>query len=286
MVRLQDIYGLWRRTLIAWPDGRRDTKTAVCWLQGPDQYADLRIPPGRPPRRGIGCLRDLDPTMLDFMTQQEGFFGRLDLVQSIGEWHRAFDYQPDAGTRDRGALCFDRGMLIERGIDLPYVEHWQRAAAVDDVMSVRLGGEAPQCRGCLVVAGDAFIYGRGRSAGLPGGASLHQRIAESRSVEAAQNLFDCEISFGHRYGAAWRIERSTLCFREGNSLAPALDDGATVLFVDDVGPTGSAIRRPWRIEEFASTTAAPLRRWLEAECHATPNAGCDTRTVANPGSAA
>src|SRR5215469_9650934 len=108
MVRLPDLYGLWRRAMIAWPDGRRDTATEVYWLQGPHHYADLRIPPGRPAHRGIACLRDLDWPMLDFMARQEGFFGKLDVAQSIGAWHRAFDYQPDTGVPDRGALAFDR----------------------------------------------------------------------------------------------------------------------------------------------------------------------------------
>jgi hypothetical protein len=253
--------------MIAWPDGRSDTATEVYWLQGPHRYADLRIPPGRPAHDGIACLRALDRTMLDFMARQEGFFGTLDVVRSIGEWHRVFDCQPDAGVRDRGALSFDRDTLIERGIERPYVEHWRQECVADAIMSVRLRGEAPRCDGCLVVAGDAFIYARGRCAALPGGASLSELIAESRTLDAAQDLFDCEISFGRRRGPAWRIERSSLCFREGASLAPVLDDRANALRIEDISPSGSAMRRQWQIEEFACTTTAPLRQWLDPEFH-------------------
>ena len=32
--RIEDMAGLWRRALIAWPDGRQDTTTFVSWLQG------------------------------------------------------------------------------------------------------------------------------------------------------------------------------------------------------------------------------------------------------------
>ncbi|HUI97745.1 MAG TPA: hypothetical protein VLX44_18460 [Xanthobacteraceae bacterium] len=253
--------------MIAWPDGRRDTGTEVYWLQGPRQYADLRIPPGRSAHRGIACLRDLDRTMLDFMARQEGFFGELDVVRSIGTWHRAFDCQPDAGVPDRGALSFDRGMLIERGVARPYVERWRRESGSDAVMSVRLSGAASPCTGCIVAAGDAFIYARGRAAALPGGASLAQLIAQSPTLEAAQDLFDCEVSFGHRGGAAWRIARSSLCFREGASLAPVLDERASMLRVDDVSPCGAAVRRQWQIDDFACTGATPLRRWLDPEFH-------------------
>jgi hypothetical protein len=267
ILRLQDLCGFWRRNMIAWPDGRRDTTTEVWWLQGPHDYADLRIPAGRPAHGGIACLRDLDRTMLAFMARQEGFFGTLGVVQSIGEWTRAFDYQPDTGLPDRGALSFDRGTLVERGIEVPYVEHWRRASDADAVMSVRLRGAAPPCLGCIVAAGDAFIYARGRSAALPAGAGLTQLIAQSRSREAAQDLFDCEISFGRRRGAAWRIERSSLCFREGASLAPFVDDRANALLIDDVSPSGSVVRRQWQIDDFACTGRVPLRQWLDSDFH-------------------
>jgi len=265
MVRLQDIHGLWRRTLIAWPDGRRDTDTEVYWLQGPHHYADLRIPPGRPAHHRMPCLRALDPLMLEFMTRQEGFFGQLSVVQALAEWHRAFDYQPNDGARDRGTLAFDGGTLIERGIEVPYVEHWRRDAVPSDVMSLRLVGDAPHCLGCIVAAGDAFMYARGRTAALPGGRRLSELLAESGSRAAAQDLFDREISFGRRRGADWRIERSSLCFREGASLAPVLDDRANALLVGDLSPSGSAVTRRWRVDAFACASSKPLRQWLDAD---------------------
>jgi hypothetical protein len=40
--------GLWRRSLIIWPDGRRDETTDVAWLQGERASIDLRQPAGLP----------------------------------------------------------------------------------------------------------------------------------------------------------------------------------------------------------------------------------------------
>ena len=50
---LETMPGLWRRSLIAWPDGRRDTTSFVNWLQGPGLYLDLRQPEGRPDFSGM-----------------------------------------------------------------------------------------------------------------------------------------------------------------------------------------------------------------------------------------
>ena len=261
MVSLHDLCGLWRRTLIAWPDGRADTETEVFWLQGPRHYADLRIPAGRPGSAQAACLRDLDWGLLRFMARQEGFFGHLDVVNSIGEWQRAFDYQPSTGAADRGTLAFENGMLVERGIEQPYVEHWSRPSAPGGAMALALATETGT-PGCLIAADDAFIYARGRAAPLPHGVTLDRLIDDAASLEAAQDLFDCEISFGRRYGGVWRIERSSLCFREGAALSLALDGDAGLLAVDDLTPEGTRVKRTWRITGHESTNNVPLAVWF------------------------
>lgn len=263
MVSLDEIRGLWRRDMIAWPDGRLDRATEVYWSQGPRLYADLRVPLGRPPQGRCGCLRDFDETMLRFMARQEGFFGHLDVNGSIGHWHRAFDYQPDTGAADHGSLAFEGAMLVERGIDLPYVEHWSREPQTDQAaMALWLTAEKALPFGCLVVTGDAFIYARSRSAPLPPATKLAQNIDNATSLQAAQDLFDCEISFGRRHRSDWRIERSSLCFREGAALSPVLDHAAGTLVIDDVSPTGMPMQRRWRIAACESTRGAPLEHWF------------------------
>ena len=245
MIQLHNLGGLWRRTLIAWPDGRRDTMTEVFWLQGPSLYADLRVPAGRPDRANTRCLRDLDMAMLRFMAMQEGFFGPFAVADGTGEWQRVFDIRPDNGLGDRGALAFEGDVLVERGIDAPYVEHWVRAHGGEG-MALMLASDAGT-PGCLVAVGDSFIYARGRENALTAGTILAQLVEAAASLQAAQDLFDCEISFGRRHGHDWRIERSSHCFREGASLAPAFDAAAGTLDIADVTPDGAPLRRRWRV---------------------------------------
>jgi hypothetical protein len=139
MVELNELQGLWRRTLIAWPGDRFDTTTEVYWLQGPSRYADLRIPAGRPKLEAAACLRDLDWPMLRFMTLQEGFIGHLELSHSLAHWHRIFDYQPASGVADKGRLEFADDILVEHGVEASYVEHWRReAGTAQDVVALWL----------------------------------------------------------------------------------------------------------------------------------------------------
>ena len=270
MISLRDVSGLWRRTLIAWPDGRTDAETEVFWLQGPRHYADLRIPSGRPASADATCLRELDWPMLRFLARQEGFFGHLEIDASAGRWHRAFDYQPDSGMVDRGALAFEDGMLIERGIDLPYVEHWSRPSDAGAVLALSLALEGEATLGCLVVADDAFIYARGRAQALPRGANLSQLVDGAASLQAAQDLFDCEISFGRRQGGHWRVERSSHCFREGAALSPELDSAGGALVIDDVTPEAARFKRAWRITGYESSTFAPVSSWFASDVEHQP----------------
>jgi hypothetical protein len=264
MVNLSDIHGLWRRTLIAWPQGEPDTTTDVYWLQGPELYADLRIPEGRPKCKAA-CLRELDFPMLSFLARQEGFFGKLAVGSSIGHWHRAFDYQPATGREDRGQLAFEDDVLIERGVEAPYIEHWVREPYTEDVMALSLTADARPRTGCLVLAGDAFMYARSRSVTLPHGADLTACLKTVGSLEQAQDLFDCEISFGRVRDQQWHIERSNLPFREGHRLRPDIETGTGSLVVDDIAADGSSIRRAWQIVSYEGTSAKPLRQWLVSE---------------------
>ena len=99
---------------------------------------------------------------------------------------------------------------------------------------------------------------------MPRGATLRELIDGAASLQAAQDIFDCEISFGHRdAGDDWRIERSSHCFREGAMLAPAFDSVAGSLVIDDVAPDGTPIKRTWRVIAHESTS--PLSRWFGSD---------------------
>ncbi len=254
MVSLSDVHGLWRRTLIARPEETPDTTTEVYWLQGPTLYADLRIPAGRPACKGA-CLRELDWPMLGFLARQEGFFGTLEVRSSIGHWRRDFDYQPDTGRKDRGHLAFDGCVLIERGVEAPYTEHWSREPTSADAAALLFADDAAARIGCLIAIGHAFMFVRSRGARLPPGADLAGCLEGARSLTAAQDLFDCEISFGRVTDGDWRIERSSLPFREGHALKPEADGKSGTLLLDDVTPEGSLMRRAWRIARAESVGA-------------------------------
>ena len=75
--------------------------------------------------------------MLQFMARQEGFIGHLDVADSTGHWHRSFDFQPANGVADRGSLRFEDDVLVERGVELPYVEHCTDNQNIDAVFDDR-----------------------------------------------------------------------------------------------------------------------------------------------------
>ena len=123
MLAIGDVQGLWRRSLIHWPDGRRDVTTSVTWLQGPNDYADLRVPQQRPDFSGITALNDLTREQMLFLASQEGFAGQLSFDGRFFEWHRHIDYQPKSAMADAGRLWFEDGRMIEEGRDVRYIEH-------------------------------------------------------------------------------------------------------------------------------------------------------------------
>jgi hypothetical protein len=93
------------------------------------------------------------------------------------------------------------------------------------------------------------MFVRGRAAPLPCAADLSSLIARS-SPERAQLLLwlEVEISFGHRNGPTpWRIEHSTLPFREGQCVTHA---GALQRRGHQVAVEGNNLRR-WRILDWS-----------------------------------
>ncbi len=215
-----DLRGLWFRSLISWPDGRRDETTFVAWLQGPNLYADLRQPAGRPDFSGIECLRDLAPRHLAWLARQEGFAGILERRSEHFIWQRMIDFQPAGPLPDAARLRFDGGILIEEGQHLPYVEHWhrRRRSAEDRRTALRLGAPDDGREAILLRDGDWFLFARDRAHCLPDGRSLAECLAAAGDLRKAQDMVDCEISLGRVGEGIWTISRSTLPFREGRSL--------------------------------------------------------------------
>ena len=170
---------MWSRTLLIRPDGTRDETTSVTWLQGRTMFADLRQPAG-----------ERDPAT------QEGFAGVLVDDGECVMWQRRVDCRPPSPHPDVGRLWFEGDTLVERGRDIPYVEHWRREIEVPAVECWGAMLRDAEGRAALVVqAGSAFMFAR---AGTP-----------------------TEVSLGRVGPDGWIIDRSTLPMREGVVERPA-----------------------------------------------------------------
>jgi len=245
--------GVWKRTLLE-TAGERDERSLVMWLQTPRWHADLRIPADRPDFSGATRLADCDDEQLNWLARQQGFCGVTQVDGDDCTWHHQLDFQPANGSRDIGHMIFDGERVIETGVESDYLEIWERlpqsrggTAALELVVE---HGELPSRPAWLFVAGDCFMFVRGRAHAPPNTADLIGRARPSR----AQLLewLDVEISFGHRSGVTpWRIEHSTLPFREGKTftLAGAIQRRGHQLAVE-----GSNERR-WMILDWGLGTA-------------------------------
>ena len=214
--------GLWTRSLLVLPDGRRDETTKVAWLQGPSLFVDLRQPAGRPACCLVAGAGQLSPAACQWLATQSGFAGTFSAAGNIAEWQREIDFQPQAALPDSGRLEWQGEILVETGIHAPYLEHWRAGgAALAPSFGLRLQSAVDGRRAILVRCGPLFMLARGRAPGmLLAGVDLTACLAAAADLAGMQALLDCEISFG-RADAGWRIERSTLPWREGVRLALA-----------------------------------------------------------------
>lgn len=249
MVEVKDTLGLWERSLIAWPDGQKDTTTFVAWLQGPSLFADLRQPHDPPSFEGVACLDDLQPDHFEWLARQEGFAGRFGRAGDAFEWRRMIDFQCASDTADAGYLSFSDGVLVERGRDIPYIEHWhQTSPQTPPHLAARLQDEQG-IDGFLVRVGDVFMYVRNRAVALPRGGSLVDLVSGC-SPKEARRLLDCEISLGRVRDGSWLIARSSLPFRVNSDLAPSFSIDSGSIAIADITGTGKAPVRNWKIVDL------------------------------------
>ncbi len=200
--------GVWQRTLLTTAGGVHDADTRVYWLQTDHLFADLRIPAPA-------------PHLPAELARQAGFAGVTEIRGDICQWHRAIDFQPPSGRDDIGRMQFQRpDYLIEDGLDDSYHEVWER---LPDSRGRNWGQwlRAKDGRqGCLLLAGDYFLFAAGRAQSLPPADSL-QALLHAGMQPAV--LLDFELSFGrhHHRARPWSIELSTLPEQIGQALLPA-----------------------------------------------------------------
>jgi hypothetical protein len=241
-VHLEELAGLLRRSVIAFPDGRRDDTTEVTWLQGPSLYCDLRRPPGRPGFAGVRGTADLRPSHLRWLVRQQGFAGRCRQEGDVLRWERTVDLQP-AGEPDQGRVRWEGGVLVEEGLDHQYLERWHPQRPAGGAAAALLTDRDRGVAGLLVRVGDAFGYARARPRPLPPGAALEDLLRTAAHPDEQRALVDCEVSLGTVVAGRWVVQASSLPFREGADLAPRRDgDGIATA---DVAADGAPLPRRW-----------------------------------------
>lgn len=249
MVDISDTFGLWERSVITWPDGRRDETTHVGWLQGPTLFADLRQPINAPSFKSVSCLNDLTAEHFVWLASQEGFAGRFVRCGEAFEWQRLIDFQCTSVYSDVGYLEFQDDILVETGRDIPYVEHWHRA--LRDVLphyALRMIDQTGR-QGFIVRAGAIFMYVRDRVKPLDFDASLPDLVCNATAAEA-RALLDCEISLGRGQGDAWTIQRSSLPYRVGKDLSASFSPDRMSVQVSDITDDGQPFMHNWTIVEI------------------------------------
>ena len=206
--------GVWQRTLLRLADGTEDRSTRVFWLQTGHSHADLRVPDPAP-------VTPLAHTAL------AGFAGLTRVDGDRCQWHRLIDFHPDSPV-DIGNMTFIHADEVhESALDNSYLEIWERLpASVGPVHEQWLqAADNPRRRGCLLQAGDYFLFVADRPEPLTGAGSLASRLAGA-SAGGITALLSCEFSLGRIRGASmpWEIQLSTLPGRAGKMLtAPGPD---------------------------------------------------------------
>jgi len=242
------LQGLWQRLILSVPGEPVDTLTMVEWLQGPTLYVDLRQPVGLAGKVKATCLAELTSEEAALLATQEGFAGRLVLAGDSAEWLRQIDFQPSLFA-DRGRLEVHGDLLIEHGLETPYVEHWQRRTTGPAPVagSAAFLSESDGCEAVLVRHGNRFGYARGRTLQPFDGRPLGECVA-STSADEAGTLVDCEISLGTIVDSRWTITRSSLPWRVGAVLlAPGASLEGARLTVHDLDRQGAPMLRRLRL---------------------------------------
>ena len=217
--------GLWQRTLFENSDGQ-DTTSTVLWMQTYQQHADIRIPAERPDFSGCENLQECAPEQLRWLATQQGFLGYTHVQNSVCEWRREIDFQPENDTRDIADMVFDdESTLLETGIDTKYLERWKKLENSDSQSGLQIttgmNRHGETVTAYLLSAGDYLAYVRPRSVDVPNASDLLSAIdLYQPSHETLLDWLDMEISFGQLVEEQhWQVLHSTLPFLEGNPRA-------------------------------------------------------------------
>ena len=226
------VTGLWQRASIALPDGSLDRATRVLWGQTRSLYVDIRIPMSRPQHSSGANFSQFSLDELRELTKQKGFAGHLVFDGTLFRWERYIDYRPPTGRPDEGRLRVEGDTLYEEGdpdsvLGVPYKEVYHRIRPGTSVLAALRSapsrpGESPAEDAVIVIIDDQFLYARGRAKSLSKAQSLEELVRTAGDDRPLiEDYLNCEISYGSiSDDLSWRIELSTLPFREGCLLMP------------------------------------------------------------------
>lgn len=228
------LIGLWRREVFESRDGTIDRTTQVFWGQTRNLFVDLRIPKNRPKSLGRRGFEDFTREELSHIAEQYAFAGHVVVEGDRCTWIRHIDYQPNTGRPDTARLQLEGDKLHEDGnaesvVGAGYHEVYRRAFSGEKRrLALRLDacdgtpfGGRPASNAILVVLDDRFMFARARPSELDRSETLLDLVMQVRGDRTTiESYLDCEVSIG-RLGndeSAWKIERSTLPWREGQRL--------------------------------------------------------------------
>lgn len=244
--RLEDVQGLWRRLWLRAP-GREDATTEVHWIQAGRLHVDLRLPADIPDVRGAKALADLPPRVLRALARAEGFAGATAVERGVCTWTRRVNWRGPLDGPDVGALFFEDGDLVERGVFADYAELWRRLPC-DGPLVARQLRRADGQAAVLARAGDRFMLGRGAPEALAAPGALAERLdlaLAHRHRGALRRLFDQEYCLGRVTERGGVIERSTNPLRVGAlAFRPDAFAAETVLLTAQ-DFDGGATEDPW-----------------------------------------
>ncbi|HEV8645312.1 MAG TPA: hypothetical protein VGR01_07055 [Burkholderiales bacterium] len=208
--------GVWKRALLRTPK-IEDTTSQVYWMQTHSWHADIRVPANRPACKGKLALDQLSRDELFGLARQQGFVGTTVVEADICRWLRRYDFQPPNGANDIGRMVFETpDRVLEYGLEADYFEIWERWPGSQGGSFARQISQDPLT--LSLGTGDFRMIVRPRTARLQTASSM-SGLAADTSTSTLRELLDFEINFGRTTSAgAWRIELSTLPWREGEDI--------------------------------------------------------------------
>lgn len=249
--------GLWQRLILQKDGMPADVTSNVFWLQTRSWHADIGVPASRPDFSQQTSLEDFDREHLLWLAGQQGFIGLTEVEGEICSWERKADFQPPTGRRDMGRMVFvDADTIVETGIESRYLQIWERVPGGEGFSAVlqRTGErEHPtDLAEWMVFVGEYAMRVRRRAApNLPQADSL-LALGVNADDAKLRAMVNFNISFARQTPMGWRIQLSTLPFREGSMMLaserlPHPEDGAIWL--------GGTQPSRWRVLEWVDADA-------------------------------